>query len=78
MVHRDCLRQRWNYISLAEIIALKEQGFASGFRERVREAVPKVQPCRMAAFAIVGKRFAREQGMFDSDWLDRNGCAPEK
>jgi len=69
----DCrvsLRQSGNDVGLTEVVAFEEQGFTRGFRQRIRKTIAKIQAGRMTAFAIVGKRFAREQGMFDSDWLD--------
>jgi hypothetical protein len=44
----------------------------------VGEAVAETQAGVMGAFAVIGESFAREQRFFDSDGLDRNGCAPQE
>lgn len=47
--------------------------FARGFGEGVGEPFAEIQPGVMAAFAVIGEGFAREQCLFDGDGLDGNG-----
>lgn len=61
-----------------EVITLEQQRLFKGFREGIRETVPKVQLGLVAPLAKIEESLPRDQPLLDGDRLDPNSRAPNK